>query len=290
MGGGLTEGRYLVFDFGCSTSAKIAAVVEEAGGRLSVCNLHDPQAQRSLSEARPGWKWEPTLLEVAGERTFAFTGLSMKARMLLWFRPWRTARVARIFRRDEAPGFEITLAPSPEHPDECAIESVKEIDRRTALKTFRTYGVAAFLLPRNLQAREGRGGDGAEKGSASRIRFVKLTPRQTLRLFASISRSNPDVRKLYASLEGKGFGLIRSRARGAVMRAYAADGIARGEGLVIELPHRGAGGADASFHVSVKDVITGEARARPAEVRADYAIREGGRIETCTMEGGRKHP
>jgi hypothetical protein len=74
MAGGLSEGRYLAFDFGCSTSAEIAAVVEEVGGRLSVSSLNDPQTQRSLSEARPGWKWEPTLLEVAGERTLACTG------------------------------------------------------------------------------------------------------------------------------------------------------------------------------------------------------------------------
>jgi hypothetical protein len=290
MGGGLSEGRYLVFDFGCSTSAEIAAMVEEAGGRLSVCSLNDPRAQRTLSAARPGWKWEPTLLEVAGERTFAFTGLSMKARMLLWLGPWRTARVARIFRRDEAPGFEITLVPSPEHPDECAIESVKEIDRRTALKTFRTNGLATFLLPGDPRVREERGGDGAERGSASRIRFVRLTPRQTLRLFASISRRNPDVRKLYANLEGKGFGPIKGRARGAVLRAYAADGIPRGEGLVIELPHRGAGGAEASFHVSIKDGMTDGLGVKPAEVRADYAIREGGRTDTYTIEGGRTHP
>jgi hypothetical protein len=290
MGGSLSEGRYLVFDFCCSTSAEIAAVVEEAGGRLSVCSLNDPQAQRSLSEVRPGWKWEPTLLEVAGERTLAFTGLSMKTRMLMWLGPWRTARVARIVRRDEALGFEIALVPSPEHPGDCATESVKEIDRRTALKTLRTCGLATFLLPGNPRAREGRGGDGAEKGNASRIRFVRLTPRQTLRLFASITRRDPDVRRLYASLEGKGFGPIRGRARGAVLRAYAADGIPRGEGLVIELPHRSAGGTEASFYVSIKDGMTGGSGAKPTEVKADYAIREGGRIDSYTIEGGRATP
>jgi hypothetical protein len=109
-------------------------------------------------------------------------------------------------------------------------------------------------------------------------------------LFASISRRNPDVRKLYANLEGKGFGLIKGRARGAVMRAYAADGIPRGEGLVIELPHRGAGGKEASFHVSIKDGMTGAVGAKPAEVWADYAIREGERIDTYTIEGGRATP
>lgn len=283
MGGGLSEGRYLVFDFACSTSAEIAAVVEEVGGRSSVCSLNDPQAQRSLSVARPDWRWEPTLLEVAGERTLAFTGLSMKTQMLMWLGRCLMARVARIVSRDDAPGFEVTLVPSPEHPDNSAIKSVEEIDRRTALKTLRTYGLATFMLPGDPRTREGRGGDGAKRGSASRIRFVRLTPRQALRLFASIRRRNSDVRRLYADLQGKGFGLIRGRARGAVMRAYAADGIARGEGLVIELPHRGAGGTEASFHVSVKNGMTGEVEAKPDEVSADYAIREGERINTYTL-------
>jgi hypothetical protein len=287
MGGGLSEGRYLVFDFGCSTSAEIAAVVEETGGRLCVWSLNDPQTQRSLSEARPDWRWEPTLLEVDGERTLAFTGLSMTARMLMWLGPWRTARVARIVRRDEAPGFEIALEPSPEHPGDYATGSISLIDRRTALKTLRTYGLGTFPPPGDPRAREGSGRDCAEKGNMARIRFVRLAPRQTLSLFDSISRRNPDVRRLYADFEGKGFGLIRGRARGAVLRAYAADGIPRGEGLVIELPHRGPGGKEASFNVSIRDRMTGEAGARPAEVRADYAIREGGRIDTYTIEGGR---
>lgn len=287
MGGGLSEGRYLVFDFGCSTSAEIAAVVEETGGRLCVWCLNDPRTQRSLSEARPDWKWEPTLLQVDGERTLAFTGLSMTTRMLMWLGPWRTARVARIVRRDEAPGFEIALVPAPEHPGDYTTRSIKEIDRRTALKTLRTYGLGTFPPPGDPRAREGSGRDCAEKGNMARIRFVRLAPRQTLSLFDSISTRNPDVRRLYADFEGKGFGLIRGRARGALLRAYAADGIPREEVLVIELPHRGPGGKEASFNVSVRDGVTGEAGARPAEVRADYAIREGGRIDTYTIEGGR---
>jgi hypothetical protein len=71
------------------------------------------------------------------------------------------------------------------------------------------------------------------------------------------------------------------------MRAYAADGIPRGEGLVIELPHRGAGGKETSFHVSIKDKMTDGLGAKLPEVRADYAIREGGRTDTYTIEGGR---
>jgi hypothetical protein len=58
-----------------------------------------------------------------------------------------------------------------------------------------------------------------------------------------------------------------------VIRAYAPDGAARGEGIVVELPHRRADGTEAVFSVSIKDGITGEGK--PGEVRADYVIGRG---------------
>jgi hypothetical protein len=70
------------------------------------------------------------------------------------------------------------------------------------------------------------------------------------------------------------------------MRACAADGAARGEGIVIELPHRRSDGAEASFHVSVKDWTAG-GEGGPGEVRADYEIRRGGRVETYEIRDGR---
>jgi hypothetical protein len=83
--------------------------------------------------------------------------------------------------------------------------------------------------------------------------------------------------------------LIGTRARGSVMRAYAADGIVRGEGVVMELPHEGVAGADASFNVSVKDGMTSEGEAKSCEVRADYVIRRGKQAGTYTIEEVHPH-
>lgn len=92
--------------------------------------------------------------------------------------------------------------------------------------------------------------------------------------------------ELYANLEVKNLGLIKKLVRGAVMRAYAADGTEQGEGIVIELPHRGVGSTEASFHVSVEDGMTGEGEVKSGEVKADYAFREGERIDTYAIKGG----
>ena len=111
-----------------------------------------------------------------------------------------------------------------------------------------------------------------------------LTPQQTLSAFNTIHAREPDVRKLYAHLKEKEFNLIGKWARGSVMRAYAADGIVRGEGIVMELPHEGATGADASFNVSVKDKMVSEGEVNSCEVRADYVIRGGDQDGTYTIE------
>ena len=58
-----------------------------------------------------------------------------------------------------------------------------------------------------------------------------------------------------------------------MIRAYAADGAARGEGIDVELPRRRADGTEAVCSVSIKDGITGEGKT--GEVRADYVIGRG---------------
>jgi hypothetical protein len=64
------------------------------------------------------------------------------------------------------------------------------------------------------------------------------------------------------------------------MRAYATNGAAWEEGVVVELPHRRADGTEASFHVSIKGWTAGE-------VRAEYEIRDGERVDTYGIEDGR---
>jgi hypothetical protein len=151
----------------------------------------------------------------------------------------------------------------------------------------RTFGLAGIssLVPAGSSLEERDEGGAGEAGSEPRITFVRLTPRQAMRMFGGIREGDPDVRKLYTDLEAKGLEPVRDEARGAVMRAYAADGAARGEGIVIELPHRGADGAEASFHVSVRDWMDGEGGS--GEVRADYEIRRGERVENYEIQDGR---
>jgi len=141
------------------------------------------------------------------------------------------------------------------------------------------------LLPRRLIHQERQAeGEAGKADTASRITLIRLTPQQTLSAFNTIHAREPDVRKLYAHLKEKDFNLIGKWARGSVMRAYAADGIVRGEGVVMELPHEGATGADASFNVSVKDEMFSEGEVKSCEVRADYVIRGGDQAGTYTIE------
>ncbi len=207
----------------------------------------------------------------------------MKVRMLRRLGLRRAAPGAGVYHEGSASGFELTLAPSREDPGRYAIESIKPLDRRTALRTLRTCRLTAAVLPKSFPAQEEQDGDG-EANAAARIRFVRLTPRQALSVFDEIRRRDADARKLYADLRGKGFDLIGDRVRGAVIRAYAADGAARGEGIVMELPHRRADGAEATFNVSIKDGMTGEAGS--GEVKADYAIRCGERVDAYEIRDG----
>src|SRR5690242_20772756 len=45
-------------------------------------SLYAAQAKAWLDQARPGWKFEPTLVEVDGDQVRAYTGMAMRARML----------------------------------------------------------------------------------------------------------------------------------------------------------------------------------------------------------------
>jgi hypothetical protein len=202
----------------------------------------------------------------------------------------RAARMAKIACRSNVSGFELALAPSGENPRRYAIESVKQIDRRAILDTLRNSGLVNAQLPRGFLYREGPAKvDTGKASTVPRITLIRLTPQQTLSAFNAILAREPDVRKLYAHLKEKEFNLIGKRARGSVMRAYAADGIVQGEGVVMELPHEGVAGVDASFNVSVKDGMAGEDEAKSCEVRADYVIRRGKQAGTYTIEDFSPH-
>lgn len=94
--------RYLLFDSGCTICSNLAHDVERhSKGRLSAQSLTDPKIQEWLKQARPDWQWEPTLLEVGEETRQAFTGVSMRARLLWVLGPRRSWQVARLVARSQ---------------------------------------------------------------------------------------------------------------------------------------------------------------------------------------------
>lgn len=70
------------------------------------------------------------------------------------------------------------------------------------------------------------------------------------------------------------------------MRSYTGDGVARGGGIVVELPHEGMNGEIASFHLSVREGAGGGGVLGSDEVSADYSIRRGERVERCGIQAG----
>jgi hypothetical protein len=213
----------------------------------------------------------------------------MKLRGLMGWVLGRATDVAGIARGAGASGFELLLTPSREDPGHYAIGSVGLIDRRAAhevLRDFELVGTSSFVPYRSIVGRgeQDEGGVGTA-GPQPRITLVRLTPRQAWRIFARIRRREPDVRKLYAHLGTRNLEQIRDEARGSVMRAYAANGVARGEGVVVELLHRRADGTEASLHVSIKDWMADEGGS--GEVKAEYEIRHGEQIEIYEIEDGR---
>jgi predicted DCC family thiol-disulfide oxidoreductase YuxK len=92
--------RYLLFDSGCSVCTRLAEDIERASdGWLAARSLRDPDVKTLLDAAQPGWRWEPTLLEVTDGRPRVFTGIAMRARMALGLGPRRAWRVLQVMQR-----------------------------------------------------------------------------------------------------------------------------------------------------------------------------------------------
>jgi predicted DCC family thiol-disulfide oxidoreductase YuxK len=96
--------RWLLYDAGCSVCAALAREVEAlSGGRLRVRSLREPEVQALLDRARPGWRWEPMLVEIDGEQVRVFAGLAMRMRLLQILGPARALRVAQAVARMGGP-------------------------------------------------------------------------------------------------------------------------------------------------------------------------------------------
>jgi len=96
--------RWLLYDSGCSVCAALAQEVEaRSGGQLRVRSLREPEVQAPLDRARPGWQWEPMLVEIEGERVRVSAGLAMRARLVQVLGPVRALRVAQAVARMGGP-------------------------------------------------------------------------------------------------------------------------------------------------------------------------------------------
>jgi len=89
--------RYLLFDSGCCQCSKIAKAIEqEAGGKLTIRSLRDPAVKELLDRERPGWKWEPMLVEEKDDKVRIYAGTSMFLHMLVALGPiraWKTTKL-----------------------------------------------------------------------------------------------------------------------------------------------------------------------------------------------------
>ena len=92
--------RYLLFDSGCSLCSSIARQVEEAAdGQLTPRSLRDHEVRSILDEVKSGWRWEPMLLEVDGDRRRVYAGIGMRARLVRVLGPRRALKLAQIVQQ-----------------------------------------------------------------------------------------------------------------------------------------------------------------------------------------------
>lgn len=89
--------HYLLFDSGCQTCSSLAQLVaDESQGWLEIRSLREPAMQELLNRARPGWKWEPTLLALDGAQVDVFTGLSLRIQMVRGLGLRQAGRIAQL--------------------------------------------------------------------------------------------------------------------------------------------------------------------------------------------------
>lgn len=95
--------RYLLFDAGCNVCLKLARNIERiAEGWLIARSLGDRSMQALLKESKPGWRWEPTLLEIANEDVRVFTGPALAAKIIMGLGLRRASRIARLMHQAQA--------------------------------------------------------------------------------------------------------------------------------------------------------------------------------------------
>lgn len=99
-----TTTRYLLFDSSCSLCTGLARDIKRASqGALLGKSLYAADAQQLLKRARPNPIFEPTLVEVEGERVRAYSGLAMRLRLLTTLDPRRVLAITRVVQKAGVP-------------------------------------------------------------------------------------------------------------------------------------------------------------------------------------------
>lgn len=107
--------HYILFDSGCAQCTDVAAQIENASDhKLLGKSLYAPEAKQWLDRARPGWKFEPTLVELDGETVRAYTGMAMRTHLLTFLNPLQLLRVARVVQKAGVPLFGAVQAHDPD--------------------------------------------------------------------------------------------------------------------------------------------------------------------------------
>lgn len=92
--------RYLLFDSGCGRCTKLAYEIEqESEGWLAARSLRDPAIRVLLEQARPDWRWQPTLLEIENGKVRVATGIALTAKIVKGLGVRRAMRVAKLVQQ-----------------------------------------------------------------------------------------------------------------------------------------------------------------------------------------------
>lgn len=93
--------RFLLFDSGCSLCTKLAQSIEkETNNWLQVRSLRDLEMKVLMDKIKPGWEWEPTLIEIDdAKHVEIYTGLKMQTKFIMGLGLRRTIQIAKLVQQ-----------------------------------------------------------------------------------------------------------------------------------------------------------------------------------------------
>ena len=163
--------RYLLFDSGCTMCVDVARAIEQtSNGWMQARSLSDPEMQALLVKARPNWKWEPTLLEVDGQKVKVFTGGRLRAKIGFGLGLRRAWRIVQHLSEARPVVYEGRLFTSA---------------RRTFFKQM-SMAAGVLVLPASAHSASRIGGLGS-----SALLWERLSPTESTSLVAATRSSDP---------------------------------------------------------------------------------------------------